>query len=97
MGGVDIHLLSVSCLICSFTAFVAEQDAVEEKNAILKVEQAKVSANESKELAIQKRRRAQSLMENADLAIYKATMLLRIAEAAQAGESVNDLAGYFLD
>ena len=64
-----------------------------------KFEHAKASANESKEYAVRKRKRAQSLMENADLAIYKATMLVRIAEAAQsqAGESVNEMAEHFLD
>ncbi|XP_057734973.1 uncharacterized protein LOC130950483 isoform X2 [Arachis stenosperma] len=77
----------------------AEQDALEEKNAMRKFEHAKASANESKEYAVRKRKRAQSLMENADLAIYKATMLVRIAEAAQsqAGESVNEMAEHFLD
>lgn len=84
-------------LIYSFTAIAAEQDALEEKNALHKIEQAKASAKESKEFAVQKRKRAQSLMENADLAIYKATMLVRIAEAAQAGESVDALAACFLD
>ncbi|MED6149144.1 hypothetical protein PIB30_059656 [Stylosanthes scabra] len=81
-------------------AIVAEQDALEEKNAMLKFEHAKASANESKEYAVLKRKRAQTLMENADLAIYKATMLVRIAEAAQsqaAGESVNEMAEHFLD
>ncbi|XP_061374226.1 uncharacterized protein LOC133316475 isoform X2 [Gastrolobium bilobum] len=75
----------------------AKQDALEEKNSVLKIEAAKASADESKEFAIQKRKRAQFLMENADLAIYKATMLVRMAEAAQAGESVDALAGHFLD
>uniref|UniRef100_A0A2P2KF88 Uncharacterized protein LOC101310159 n=1 Tax=Rhizophora mucronata TaxID=61149 RepID=A0A2P2KF88_RHIMU len=60
----------------------AERDAFEEQNAMLKVEEAKLSANRSTELAIAKRCRAQLLMENADLAIYKAAMTLRIAEAA---------------
>ncbi|XP_047175545.1 uncharacterized protein LOC124842969 [Vigna umbellata] len=77
-------------------AFAAEQDAMEE-NAMLRIEEAKANANMSMELAIHKRRRAQSLAQNADLATYKATMLIRIAEAALAAESVDDAAAYFLD
>lgn len=61
------------------------------------VEAAKAAANESTELAIQKRKEAQSLAENADLAVYKATMLVRMTEATQAGGSVDALAGQFLD
>ncbi|KAG4402281.1 hypothetical protein AAZX31_02G152200 [Glycine max] len=77
-------------------AFAAEQDAMEE-NAMLKIEEAKANANMSMELAINKRKRAQSLAQNADLATYKATMLIRIAEAALAAESVDEAAAYFLD
>ncbi|RDX63190.1 hypothetical protein CR513_58408, partial [Mucuna pruriens] len=78
-------------------AFAAEQEALEE-NALLRIEEAKANANMSMELAIHKRRRAQSLAQNADMATYKATMLIRIAEAAMAAESVDDdAAAYFLD
>ncbi|KAK7392995.1 hypothetical protein VNO78_21445 [Psophocarpus tetragonolobus] len=77
-------------------AFAAEQVAMEE-NAMLRIEEAKANANMSMELAINKRKRAQSLAQNADLATYKATMLIRIAEAALAAESVDDAAAYFLD
>lgn len=77
-------------------AFAAEQDAMEE-NAMLRIEEAKANANMSMELAIEKRKRAQSLAQNADLATYKATMLIRIAEAALAAESVDNAAAYFLD
>ncbi|KHN42245.1 hypothetical protein glysoja_049534 [Glycine soja] len=77
-------------------AFAAEQDAMEE-NAMLKIEEAKANANMSMELAINKRKRAQCLAQNADLATYKATMLIRIAEAAMAAESLDDAAAYFLD
>ncbi|TKY53484.1 Enhancer of polycomb-like 2 [Spatholobus suberectus] len=77
-------------------AFAAEQDALEE-NAMLRIEEAKANANMSMELAIHKRKRAQSLAQNADLATYKATMLIRIAEAALAAESVDNAAAYFLD
>ncbi|XP_054792823.1 uncharacterized protein LOC129298437 [Prosopis cineraria] len=79
-------------------AIAAEQVALEEKNAMmLRVEEAKASADKSMELAILKRKRAQVLMENADLATYKATMLIRIAEAAQVAESTDVSAGFFLD
>ncbi|XP_027366009.1 uncharacterized protein LOC113872567 isoform X2 [Abrus precatorius] len=77
-------------------AIAAEQDALEE-NAMLRIEQAKTSANISMELAVQKRKMAQVLAQNADLATYKATMLIRIAEAALAAESVDAAAEYFLD
>ncbi|CAL0299772.1 unnamed protein product [Lupinus luteus] len=77
-------------------AIASEQDALEEKNTLLKIEKAKAAAKESKEFALEKRKRAQTLMENADLAVYKATMLIRIAEVAQAGESVDTFAAYFL-
>ncbi|KAE9619281.1 putative enhancer of polycomb protein [Lupinus albus] len=77
-------------------AIASEQEALEEKNTLLKIEKAKASAKEAKEFALQKRKRAQTLMENADLAVYKATMLVKIAEVAQAGESVDAFATYFL-
>lgn len=87
----------MSHLVFDFSAIAAEQDALEE-NAMHRIEEAKASAKASMELAIQKRKRAQSLAENADLATYKATMLIRIAEAAaQNAESVEDAAEYFLD
>ncbi|XP_050210101.1 uncharacterized protein LOC126660580 [Mercurialis annua] len=60
----------------------AQHDAFEEQNALRKVEAAKASAKDSTEVAIVKRRQAQMLMENADLAVYRATMATRIAEAA---------------
>ncbi|XP_042514744.1 uncharacterized protein LOC122089237 [Macadamia integrifolia] len=49
-------------------------------------EEAKSSARSSLEVAMLKRRRAQILMENADLATYKATIALRLAEAIQRSE-----------
>lgn len=64
---------------------------------MLRLEQAKASAKASMEIAIQKRKRAQSLAENADLATYKAAMLIKIAEAAVATGSVEVGAKYFLD
>ncbi|CAI8602063.1 unnamed protein product [Vicia faba] len=77
-------------------AFAAEQEALEE-TAMLRLEEAKASAKASMEIAIKKRRRAQSLAENADLATYKAVMLIKIAEAAVATGSVEVGAKYFLD
>ena len=75
----------------------AQQLALEEKNAMRKIEEAKASANRSMELANQKRKRAQLLMENADMATYKATVIMRIAEAAQVAESTDDIADFFLN
>lgn len=65
-------------------AMVAEQNA---RNAINKVERVKASANRSLDLAIAVRKRAQILMENADLATYRAAMAVKIFEAVQRGES----------
>lgn len=78
-------------------AMAAERDAIEEQSALRKVEEARASANRSMELAIAKRQRAQSLMGNADLAAYRATVALRIAEAAQVMESPDAAAAHFLD
>ena len=75
----------------------AHQLALEEKNAMRKIEEAKASANRSMELANLKRKRAQLLMENADMATYKATMIMRIAEAAQVAESTDAIADFFLN
>ncbi|KAG9136331.1 hypothetical protein Leryth_003904 [Lithospermum erythrorhizon] len=77
-------------------AFVVEQDAIEQKN-ILKVQEAKARLDRLESLASQKRRRAQELFENADLAAYKAVMALRISEAAQFSESTHVAASYILD
>ena len=60
----------------------AEQDALEGYNSMHKIEEAENSVKRSLEAAILKRRRAQLLMKNADLATYKAAMALKIAEAA---------------
>lgn len=69
----------------------------EYKEAYAKVEAAKEAASKAMEVAIQKRAKAQSLAHNADLAVYKATMLMRIAEATQAGVSVDEVAHLFLN
>lgn len=80
-------------------AIAAEQDALEEeKGAALKVQEANASANKYMELAIRKRKRAQILMGNADLATYRATVAIRIAEAARLAESPDATTiSYFLD
>ncbi|XP_030545661.1 uncharacterized protein LOC115751798 isoform X1 [Rhodamnia argentea] len=78
-------------------ALAAERDALEEQSALRKVEEAQASADRSLELAIAKRQRAQSLMGNADLAAYRATMALRIAESAQVAGSPDAAAAHFLD
>jgi hypothetical protein len=59
----------------------------EEEDDILRMEEAKVLADKTMETAIAKRRRAQILAENADLAVYKAMRALRIAEAIKEAES----------
>ncbi|TKY51683.1 Enhancer of polycomb protein 1 [Spatholobus suberectus] len=62
----------------------AEQNALKEMQ---KIEDAKASANALKEIAIQKRKRAQLLLKKADLAMYRAITFIRIAEAAEARKS----------
>ncbi|KAK6929097.1 Enhancer of polycomb-like, N-terminal [Dillenia turbinata] len=64
----------------------AEHDAFYEDKAILNIQEAKAAASKAAELAILRRRKAQNLMEKADLLAYKATMALRIAEAARVAE-----------
>lgn len=63
---------------------MAEQEA----HRRIQAERAAASAMESAAL---KRRKAQELMQKADLAMYKAVMALRYADAAQAGKSVDFL------
>ncbi|XP_015082749.1 uncharacterized protein LOC107026333 [Solanum pennellii] len=77
-------------------AVVAEEDAVQQQNAVLKVNEAKAAANKSEDLAVRMRQKAQQLMENADLATYKAMMALRIAEAAKIAKSKEAVAPIFL-
>ncbi|XVE83827.1 hypothetical protein DITRI_Ditri16bG0118700 [Diplodiscus trichospermus] len=60
-----------------------------------KVEEASVSTTRSVESAILKRQQAQLLMQNADMAAYKAMMALRIVEAAQFAESSDDAVAQF--
>lgn len=75
----------------------AEHNAAEEQTAYFRVQEAKASADKSVEVAILKRRRAQFLMENADLAMYRATMALRIADAASESSDHQQVADHFLD
>lgn len=75
----------------------AEHNAAEEQSAILRIQEAKASADKSVELAILKRQRAQLLMENADLAMYRATMAIRIADAAGENLDLKQAADHFLD
>ncbi|XP_057784555.1 uncharacterized protein LOC131001923 [Salvia miltiorrhiza] len=77
-------------------AIAAERDALEQKNNVHKLQEAKAAANKYEGLATQKRHRAQMLMENADLATYKAMMALRIAEAAQVDEAPERVTSLFL-
>lgn len=78
------------------TAVVAEKDALQQQNAVLKVKEAKAAANKSEDLAVRMRQKAQQLMENADLATYKAMMALKIAEAAKIAKSTKAVAPFFL-
>ncbi|KAG8503314.1 hypothetical protein CXB51_001269 [Gossypium anomalum] len=64
-------------------AMAAEHHPLGEENDMVKVEEARASAARSVELAMLKRQQAQLLMQNADMATYKAVMALRIAEAAR--------------
>ncbi|KAL9235266.1 hypothetical protein vseg_010040 [Gypsophila vaccaria] len=74
-----------------------EQTILEEQHAVLRVQEARASADKLVEVAIQKRHRAQFMMENADLALYQATMALRIAEAATSCMDSQLAATHFLD
>ncbi|KAK2999154.1 hypothetical protein RJ639_024517 [Escallonia herrerae] len=79
-------------------AMTTVRDAVEDENTALKVKEAKAAAERSAGVAVLGRQRAQVLMENADLAVYKATMARRIAEAARVAESPEAAAAsFFID
>ncbi|KAL4291482.1 hypothetical protein GQ457_14G021440 [Hibiscus cannabinus] len=77
-------------------AMADEHDTLEEVNAMVKVEEAKAAATRSIETAILKRQQAQLLMQNADMATYKAMIALRIAEALGLTESSEDTVAHFL-
>lgn len=67
---------------------------MEQQNNVHKLQEAKAAVGRYEGLAMLKRQRAQMLMENADLATYKAMMALRIAEAAQTAETASS---FFLE
>ncbi|GFS43019.1 enhancer of polycomb-like transcription factor protein [Actinidia rufa] len=77
-------------------AMAPKQDALEEQNVLRKVEETKAEASRSEVVAVVKRQKAQLLMENADLAVYKAAMALRIAETARVAESADAVASFFV-
>lgn len=70
---------------------------MEEQERRRKVETAKASAKACMGLAVRKRRKAQLLMKNADLATYKAAVALRIAQGAAFLESSPIAVDHFLD
>ncbi|KAJ9175416.1 hypothetical protein P3X46_013973 [Hevea brasiliensis] len=78
-------------------AMAADHDALTERNALRKLEAARTAAKRSMESAILKRRWAQILMENADLAIYQAKMALTIAEGAHIANSTDMAVQDFFD
>ncbi|GMI80536.1 hypothetical protein like AT5G04670 [Hibiscus trionum] len=78
-------------------ATAIEHDALEEFDVMVKVEEARAAATASTETAILKRQQAQLLMQNADMATYKAMMALKIAEAVSLTESPSeDAVAHFL-
>ncbi|KAH6801649.1 hypothetical protein C2S51_033095 [Perilla frutescens var. frutescens] len=80
-----------------FKAIAAEGAGLGPKNSVNDLQEAKDAAGKYEGLATLKRQRAQMLMENADLATYKATMAVRIAEAAaQVEEAPERVASFFL-
>ncbi|CAN7037323.1 unnamed protein product [Brassica rapa subsp. trilocularis] len=86
--GKQLHLVALK---------MAEQEAWEEQEAFRRVEEAKAYADATMEIAIASRSRAQVLGENADLAVYKATMALKIAEAKKAAEPIELARNLFLN
>ncbi|OVA03611.1 Enhancer of polycomb-like [Macleaya cordata] len=74
-----------------------ENMRIAKEGDVRRVEEATESASQSLQLAVLKRNRAQTLMDNADLAAYWATMAVRIAEAAQVAESTELAASFYLD
>lgn len=61
-----------------------------------RVQEAKNAANKAVELAIHLRGRAQMLLSNAELLVYKSVMALRIAESIEACDT-SDPAPMILD
>ncbi|PPS16714.1 hypothetical protein GOBAR_AA03868 [Gossypium barbadense] len=79
----------------SLLQMAAQHDAVEEEIVMVRVEEARAAATRAVESAILKCQQAQMLLQNADMATYKAVMALRIAEAASIGESSEGAVGEF--
>ncbi|GAB2286937.1 hypothetical protein Dimus_021325 [Dionaea muscipula] len=67
-----------------------------QEEQMMRVQEARASAKRAEEVAISKRQRAQFLMKNADLAMYRAAIALSIADAAQVAPSAR-AATHFLD
>lgn len=78
-------------------ALAAEREALERQKSLQRFEEATARASRSLEQAISKRQRAQLLMGIADLAVYWATMAVKIATAAEVAESRDRVANHFLD
>ncbi|KAK4790250.1 hypothetical protein SAY86_017554 [Trapa natans] len=74
-------------------ASVAHRDSIQSHEFLQK----KLGEAGPLDIAVSKRQRAQFLMEIADLAAYKAMMILRIAMTAQAVGSPESAAAHFLD
>ncbi|XWS75283.1 hypothetical protein CRYUN_Cryun01aG0073000 [Craigia yunnanensis] len=95
--GPCFRFVAKTCVNYNRAALAAEHDALTEQNAMVKVEEARVSATRSVESAILKRQQAQLLMQNADMTAYKAMIALRIAEAARFTESSDGAVAKFFD
>ncbi|KAL9681332.1 hypothetical protein QQ045_013115 [Rhodiola kirilowii] len=66
---------------------VVDEDTADEHDIMMAAEAAVSSARRLADLAVKKRSRAQLIMTNADLLMYKASMAMRIAEEAQIREA----------
>ncbi|XP_043691837.1 uncharacterized protein LOC122642426 [Telopea speciosissima] len=77
-----------------FLEAMADEHDVEA--ARLRFEEAKNSERRLLEVATLKRQRAQNLMENADLATYKATIAVRLAEGIQSSELRDEDMDFFI-
>ncbi|CAM8936748.1 unnamed protein product [Rhodiola kirilowii] len=67
---------------------VVDEDTADEHDIMMAAEAAVSSARRLADLAVKKRSRAQLIMTNADLLMYKASMAMRIAEEAQIREAL---------
>lgn len=74
-----------------------KKEPFDEEGALLKLQEAKAAAKKAEGVAVLKRQKAQLLMGNAELATYRATLALRIAEGTQIVESADAAASFFLD